>query len=202
MLVYATFHSGLHGLPSYRNPECKGLKCHFFSPSSFFWHWTVWYWSEPPPCGHQMLPRPGPKGAGEPSQLSVAPSHQPSIIYLLGPASIYYHTHFNKSTVQKIKLEMCPWDMDAPPPSRYCQLCINRELSLTKGNNSWRHKAIWAILKLEHIMVLKNVTKFHRIIIKTRNVSIGHGCPRYCQICINRELSLTKGNNSWRHDAI
>ena len=30
----------------------------------------------------------------------------------------------------------------------------------------------------------------------TRNVSMGHGCPRYCQIRINRELSLTKGNNS------
>ena len=36
----------------------------------------------------------------------------------------------------------------------------------------------------------------------TRNVSLGHGCPRYCQIRINRELSLAKGNNSWRHDAI
>ena len=31
---------------------------------------------------------------------------------------------------------------------------------------------------------------------ETRNVSMGHGCPRYCQIGINRELSLTKGNNS------
>ena len=30
----------------------------------------------------------------------------------------------------------------------------------------------------------------------TRNVSIGHGCPRNCQIRINRELSLTKGNTS------
>ena len=49
---------------------------------------------------------------------------------------------------------------------RYCQICINKELSLTKGNNSWRHNAIWAILKLENIMVLNNVTKFHRIIIK------------------------------------
>ena len=25
---------------------------------------------------------------------------------------------------------------------------------------------------------------------------MGHGCPRYCQICINRALSLTKGHNS------
>ena len=31
---------------------------------------------------------------------------------------------------------------------------------------------------------------------KTRNVSMGHGCPRYCQIHINRALSLTKGHNS------
>ena len=35
----------------------------------------------------------------------------------------------------------------------------------------------------------------------TRNVSIGHGCPRYCQIRVNRALSLTKGhysnNNRW-----
>ena len=29
-----------------------------------------------------------------------------------------------------------------------------------------------------------------------RNVSTGHGCPRYCQIRINRALSLTKGHNS------
>ena len=31
--------------------------------------------------------------------------------------------------------------------------------------------------------------------INTRNVSMGHGCPRYCQILINRALSLTKGHN-------
>ena len=31
---------------------------------------------------------------------------------------------------------------------------------------------------------------------KTRNVSMGHGYPRYCQILINRALSLTKGNDS------
>ena len=35
-----------------------------------------------------------------------------------------------------------------------------------------------------------------RMCIITRNVSIGHGCPRYRQIHINRELSLKKGNNS------
>ena len=34
------------------------------------------------------------------------------------------------------------------------------------------------------------------ILCKTRNVSMGHGCPRYCQIRINRALSLTKGHNS------
>ena len=32
--------------------------------------------------------------------------------------------------------------------------------------------------------------------LKTRNVSMGHRCPRYCQIRINRALSLTKGHNS------
>ena len=58
-------------------------------------------------------------------------------------------------------LEMCP------RCRRYCQICINRELSLTKGNNSCRHDAIWTILKLEDIMALNNVTRFHRIIIKT-----------------------------------
>ena len=31
---------------------------------------------------------------------------------------------------------------------------------------------------------------------ETRNVSMGHGCPRYCQIRINRALTLTKGHNS------
>ena len=40
-------------------------------------------------------------------------------------------------------------------------------MSLTKGNNSGRHGAIWAILKLEDIMVIYSVTNFHRIIIKT-----------------------------------
>ena len=50
---------------------------------------------------------------------------------------------------------------------RYCQIHINRELSLTKGSGSGRHDAIWATLKLEDIMVLNNVTKLHRIIIKT-----------------------------------
>ena len=36
----------------------------------------------------------------------------------------------------------------------------------------------------------------HKFIFETRNVSMGHGCPRYCQIRINRALSLTKGHNS------
>ena len=35
-----------------------------------------------------------------------------------------------------------------------------------------------------------------KISIKTRNVSLEHGCPRYWQIRINRALSLTKGHNS------
>ena len=35
-----------------------------------------------------------------------------------------------------------------------------------------RHYAIWAILKLEDIMVLNNVTKFHRIIIKTIHLRV------------------------------
>ena len=50
---------------------------------------------------------------------------------------------------------------------RYCQIRINRKLSLTKGKNSWRHDAIRDILKIKDIMVLNNVTMFHRIIIKT-----------------------------------
>ena len=34
---------------------------------------------------------------------------------------------------------------------------------------------------------------------QTRNVSMGHGCPRYCQIHMNRALSLTKGHNSYNN---
>ena len=55
-----------------------------------------------------------------------------------------------------------------------CQIRINGELSLTKGNNSRRHDAIWAILKPEHIMVLNNVTKFHKILIKIFELESGH----------------------------
>ena len=43
----------------------------------------------------------------------------------------------------------------------------NSEYSLTKGNNSWRHGAIWTIIELEQDMVLNNVTKFHEIQIKS-----------------------------------
>ena len=51
---------------------------------------------------------------------------------------------------------------------RYCQIRINRELSLTKGNNSLKHGDISTIIKLEeNIIVLNNMTKFHRILIKT-----------------------------------
>ena len=50
----------------------------------------------------------------------------------------------------------------------YFQIRIYRELSLTKGNNSFKHGAIQTIIKLEeNIMVLNNVTKFHKILIKT-----------------------------------
>ena len=65
---------------------------------------------------------------------------------------------------------MFPWDTDAPAIAKF----INMELSLTKGNNSRRHDAIWAILKLEGIMVLNNVTKFHGIIIKTFHLKKRH----------------------------
>ena len=39
--------------------------------------------------------------------------------------------------------------------------------SRTKGNNSRKHSAISPIIKLEEIMGLNNVTKFHKILIKT-----------------------------------
>ena len=42
----------------------------------------------------------------------------------------------------------------------------------------------------------KRCSLVHTIVDYTRNVSMGHGCPRYCQIRINRALSLTKGHNS------
>ena len=44
--------------------------------------------------------------------------------------------------------------------------------------------------------IYENLKNDRKIIRKTRNVSMGHGCPRYCQIHINRALSLTKGHNS------
>ena len=34
------------------------------------------------------------------------------------------------------------------------------------------------------------------VLYQTRNVSMGHGCPRFCEIRINRALPLTKGHNS------
>ena len=48
---------------------------------------------------------------------------------------------------------------------------------------------------------VKKITQFYERKVemervKTRNVSMGHGCPRYCQIRIHRALSLTKGHNS------
>ena len=37
-----------------------------------------------------------------------------------------------------------------------------------KGNNSRKHCAIWTIIELEEdIIVLNNLTKFHKILIKT-----------------------------------
>ena len=54
---------------------------------------------------------------------------------------------------------------------------------------------IWAILKLEDIMVLNNVTKFHRIIIKTIHLRE----QTSFQMTI---LIKTKGNNSLKHGAI
>ena len=45
-------------------------------------------------------------------------------------------------------------------------------------------------------LFIKQSGQRFRLLDKTRNVSMGHGCPRYCQIRINRALSLIKGNNS------
>ena len=40
--------------------------------------------------------------------------------------------------------------------------------TVTEGNNSSKHVAIWTIIKLEEdIIILNNVTKFHKILIKT-----------------------------------
>ena len=42
------------------------------------------------------------------------------------------------------------------------------KISSTKGHNSYKHNAIWIIIKLDgDIMVLNNVTKFHKILMKT-----------------------------------
>ena len=63
---------------------------------------------------------------------------------------------------------MCPWDTDATDGTRTLLPNWYSELSLTKGNNFLKHGAIYTIIKLEeNIMVLNNVTKFHRILIKT-----------------------------------
>ena len=41
----------------------------------------------------------------------------------------------------------------------------NGEFSRTKGNNFWRHCTIWTIIELEEdIMVLNNMTKFHKLL--------------------------------------
>ena len=45
-------------------------------------------------------------------------------------------------------------------------------------------------------MYIKNMKKETVSYNKTRNVSMGHGCPRFCQIRLNRALPLTKGHNS------
>ena len=46
--------------------------------------------------------------------------------------------------------------------------------------------ACWLILHAVLLLIFE----------KNRNVSMGHGCPLYRQIRINRALSLTKGHNS------
>ena len=51
----------------------------------------------------------------------------------LVPIICFLRFHLNKTGKHFLKLEMCPRDTDAPP---YCQIRINRELSLTKGNKS------------------------------------------------------------------
>ena len=62
------------------------------------------------------------------------------------------------------KIEMCPWDTDAPAFAKFAKKWI----FINKGYNSWRHDAIWSILHFEEdIMVLNNVTKFHKILMKT-----------------------------------
>ena len=59
---------------------------------------------------------------------------------------------------------MCPWDTDASAIAKFAEIVnLNK-----KGKNSWRHDAIWAILHFEEdIMVLYNVTKFHKTLMKT-----------------------------------
>ena len=50
-----------------------------------------------------------------------------------------------------LKLEMCPWDTDAP---RYCQIRINRALSLTKGHNSNNNWWILSIIDLDLYLMI------------------------------------------------
>ena len=58
----------------------------------------------------------------------------------------------------------------------------------SEKNPFFQSKILLFLFQYEYIFL-------HRWL-QTRNVSMGHGSPRYCQIRINRELSLTKGNNS------
>ena len=47
-------------------------------------------------------------------------------------------------------------------------IVLNGKFSKTKGHNCGMHGAIWTIIKLEEdIMVQNNVTKFHKILIKS-----------------------------------
>ena len=67
------------------------------------------------------------------------------------------------------------------------------------AERSWQRLFLGEITRFAYFSS-KNFTETGKMgeksYLKTRNVSIGHGCPCYCQIHIKREFSLTKGNNS------
>ena len=66
----------------------------------------------------------------------------------------------------------------------------NGEISGTKDNNSRKQGAIQTIIEVdEDIIVLNNVTKFHKILINTIQL-------KRADIVLNYKLTLTKDHNS------
>ena len=88
-------------------------------------------------------------------------------------------------------------DTDAPADVKlaYSHKVKNDVLWWTKGNKPWRQCTILTTIKLEKdIIILNNVTKFNKIVIKIT--------VRIHQTLSKWWFFIKKGNNSWRHGTI